>query len=110
MMSLRRDLLPWPSEAKTLAQLSKGKAAPYCIWHEGDLRAYYEATEEDRAAWNRYVEREADAFNSRPDLDSYDSIRTHTGVDRDGKVTGWCPPLFFPEWLEAWKAPAVGMR
>lgn len=109
-MSLRRDLLPWLSEAKTLARLSAGKAKPYCIWHNGDLKAYYEATEEDRAAWNRYVEREADAFDSNPRLDSYDSVRTATGMDRDGKITGWCPPLFFPEWLEAEKASVLRPR
>jgi len=109
-MTLRRDLLPWPSEAKSLAEASVGKETPYCIWHSGDLMAYYGATDDDRAAWNRYVQREADAFDDDPHRDSYDSVRTATGVDRDGKVTNWCPPLYFPEWLEARNAPAAGPR
>lgn len=85
---------------------STGKAKPYCIWHRGDALAYYAATEEERAAWNEYVSAEVEKFDSNPRLDSYDSVRTATGRDRDGKITGWCPPKFFPEWLQERKSKA----
>lgn len=86
-------------EKEALEAASNGKPHPICIWHAGDAIAYYKATEADREAWNAYAQREADKFNSDPSLDSYDSISTHIGMDRDGKITDWCPPLFFPEWL-----------
>lgn len=81
-------------------ELAKGKARPICIWNEGQARAYYEATEEQRAAWNRYAQAEADIFNNNPRLDSYDSTATHTGYDKEaGCVTPWAPPLTFREFL-----------
>ena len=72
---------------------------PVAIWHEGDAKAFRSASPENQDAWNEYAQKCADEFNTDPDLDSYDSTQTSIGVDRDGKITRWCPPLFFPEWL-----------
>lgn len=82
-----------------ISALSAGKKPPLCIYFEDDLLAYYEATDEDRQAWNEYAQRSADIFNSDPSLDSYDSTNTVTGRNRVGDITRWCPPMFFPEWL-----------
>lgn len=88
-------------------ELSKGKARPISIWNEGQARAYYEATEEVRAAWNRYAQAEANIFDNNPNLDSYDSVHTHTGYDKEaGRVTPWAPPLTFKEFA-ALRSPTV---
>lgn len=50
------------------------------------------------------VEAQKDAFDNDPRRDSYDSTRVFSGHDRDGRVTNWCPPLYFPEWLERRRA------
>ena len=77
---------------------------PIAIWHKGDAQAYYAATPEEQAAWNAYAQAEADAFDNDPHRDSYDSTAVFAGVNRDGEITSWCPPLFFPEWLAARKS------
>ena len=83
-------------------ELAKGKPKPVSIWNKGQAIAYYEATEELRAAWNAYAQAEADKFNSNPRLDSYDSVHTHTGYDKEaGRVTPWAPPLTFKEFVAA---------
>ena len=79
--------------------IAADKDKPTAIWHDGDARAYYEATEDERAAWNVYAQNEADAFNNDPHRDTYDSTAVFPGRNRDGKTTFWCPPVFFPEWL-----------
>lgn len=79
--------------------LTKGKPKPIAIYHRGDAEAYYRATEEERYAWNEYAQTEADKYNSSPDRNGYESTGTDIGWDRDGNVTNWCPPMYFPEWL-----------
>jgi hypothetical protein len=78
---------------------------PISIWHKGDAEAYYAATKAEQNAWNAYAQAEADAFDNDPHRDSYDTTAVFPGWDRDGKMTNWCPPLFFPEWLKAYRAP-----
>lgn len=82
-------------------KLKEGKPLPISIWHEADARAYYEATEAQRAAWNAYAQREANRVSET--LDAYETIHGLIGYDRDGNITDWCPPLFFPEWLATQK-------
>lgn len=71
---------------------------PVAIWHEGDAAAFYAATKEEQAAWNEYANSEARKFSEN--LATYETIHGCIGTDRDGNITNWCPPLFFPEWLE----------
>lgn len=91
------------SEEQELVEVSKGKEKPISIHHIGDAIAYYKAPIEVRNAWNAYAQREADILNNSGVLDSYDSTNTIIGRNRDGQITSWCPPLFFPEWYEKWK-------
>lgn len=85
-------------EVPELTSLKVGKALPIAIWHRGDLIAYYSSSEQERSDWNIYAQREANIFSNK--LAANESIGQYTGVDRDGKITNWCPPLYFPEWLE----------
>lgn len=78
---------------------------PIAIYHKGDAASFYASMPETQAAWNAYAQAEANKFNTSGELDSYDSTNTVTGINRDGKITGWCPPMFFPEWLAA-QSPA----
>lgn len=106
-----RDLLvDRTSRAEDMDTLSRGKDRPVAIWHNGDARAYYLATDEERDAWNRYAQCEADRFDADPSLDSYDSTSTAIGLDRDGRITSWCPPIFFPEWLDARRSGNSGHK
>lgn len=79
------------------AKLSAGKAPPVAIWHRGDARAYYDATEDERSAWNFYAQTRANEVSNS--LDFGQTLVGMVGWDRDGNVTNWCPELFFPEWL-----------
>lgn len=90
---------PETDEEKEFKAAAEGKIRPIAIYHRGDALVFFNATEEDREAWNVYAQEEADKFDNDPRLDSYDSTRTHSGVNRDGNITSWCPPKFFPEWL-----------
>lgn len=72
---------------------------PLCIFHDGDRQAFSAATREEQDAWIAYVHKAADDFNNHPYRDSYDSTDVFPGWNRDGKMTPWCPPRFFPEWL-----------
>lgn len=78
---------------------------PVAIWHDGDKAAFCASTPAQQEAWNRYAQAAADAFNNDPRRDSYDSTAVFAGHDRDGKVTHWCPPKFFPEWLAEQTTP-----
>lgn len=95
---------PWIVNKTEFEKVSEGKPRPIAIWHEGDAIAYYKATEEERMAWNAYAQRSADEFQDT--LDAYETLHGYPGRDRDGKFTNWCPPLWFPEWLEARNAPS----
>ena len=86
----------------SLDELAKDKPRPIAIWNDNQVRAYYEATDEDRRLWNIYAQSEADAFDNDPHRDSYDS--THVFVSHDpetGRVTPWAPPMTFTEWKES---------
>lgn len=72
---------------------------PIAIYHALDAEAYYAQTTETQDAWDEYAQREADKFDNDPGRDSYDSTNVFIGVDRDGNITPWCPPVYFPEWL-----------
>ncbi len=98
------------TRAEDFEKLSQGKDRPVAIWHDGDARAYYLATDEERVAWNQYAQSEADRFDADTSLDSYDSTSTAIGQDRDGRITSWCPPIFFPEWLEARRSRNFGQK
>lgn len=76
---------------------------PICIYHSGDWAAYYHATDEEQDAWNEYANQAARDFNDNPSLDSYDSTSTYPGRDRDGNTTKWCPPIYFPEFIQKWR-------
>lgn len=89
-----------------LEALVAGKAPPRRIYEDGDKIAYYQATDAERRAWNAYVAREVEAFNSNPRLDSYDSVDVYPGFTRSGRQTPWIPPVRFPEWLAARKREA----
>jgi hypothetical protein len=75
---------------------------PFCIYHAGDYAAYEAATRSEQDAWNEYANWAAEVFNES-DLDSYDSTNTYPGRNRDGETTKWCPPIYFPEWLAAYR-------
>lgn len=77
------------------------KDKPVAIWHAGDANAFHEASKEERDAWNDYANEEAAKFQRS--LDAYETVHGHIGYDRDGKITAWCPPMFFPEWLEQYR-------
>lgn len=82
-----------------LRELVAGKTKPYMIPHNGDAICYYLATDEERAAWNAYTAEAVLKFDSDPSLDSYDSHAVYPGHTRDGIVSNWVPPKWFPEWL-----------
>lgn len=68
-------------------------ASPVAIWHDGDARAYYEASPDEQQAWNTYANREMASFDLG--FDAGEPVF----IDRDGKLTDWSPPTYFPEWL-----------
>lgn len=73
---------------------------PIAIWNARQRLLWDAATDEQKDGWDRYAQGAADAFNSNPKLDSYDS--TNTFVSRDpetGHMTNWAPPLTFEQWL-----------
>lgn len=74
---------------------------PIAIWHDGDNAAYQEATEEEQNAWDSYANQEAQKVQDT--LDAYETVAGLIGTNRDGKITNWCPPKFFPEWLESYR-------
>ena len=80
-------------------EISYGKPRPIAIYNRADAIAYYESDEITRTAWNRYAQSEADEFSK--DLDQGESVGAYTAVDRDGKLTSWAPPVWFPEWKSA---------
>ncbi len=86
------------------------KKRPIAIWHAGDAKAYYEATPEEQDAWNAYAQAEASDFDNDPRRDSYDSTAVFAGHDRDGKVTSWCPRLYFPEWLADFRRDRAALQ
>lgn len=77
---------------------------PYMIYHSGDRSAFDAASDEEKEAWNKYAVAAAAVFDANPRLDSYGSHSVYPGWDRDGKVTSWCPPKYFPEWLIEYRA------
>jgi hypothetical protein len=79
------------------------KITPLAIFHDGDQEAFHAAAREEQLAWNAYAQKTANDFNNDPSRDTYDSTAVFPGWNRDGKCTPWCPPLFFPEWLEKCK-------
>ena len=80
------------------ADISCDKPRPIAIYNRADAIAYYESDEATRAAWNRYAQAEADEFSK--DLDQGESVGAYTATDRDGNLTSWAPPVWFPEWNE----------
>lgn len=93
--------LPNPDDYtdEELAAIVKGKIRYSRIYHDVDRLAFFLATDEERIAWNEYVEIEVNKFNNNPRLDSYDSVDVFPGWNRDGRQTPWSPPKKFPEWL-----------
>lgn len=87
-----------------LEALVAGKAPPRRIYEDGDKIAYYQATDAERLAWNAYVGKAVETFNSNPRLDSYDSVDVYPGFTREGRQTPWIPKTRFPEWLAARRA------
>lgn len=79
---------------------------PVAIWHAGDAYAFYTSSPDEKDAWNAYAQAEADKAQAR--LDTYETIHGLIGTNRDGKITSWCPPLFFPEWLEQYRLKSGG--
>ena len=77
------------------------KDRPIAIWHRGDAEAFYASSKEEQEAWNNYANLEASKFQET--LDFGETVHGHIGYDRDKNITNWCPPLFFPEWLEKYR-------
>ena len=75
----------------------------YYINHKGDLRAWENATTEERIEWNKYACDAADAFDADPTLDRYDSHHVYPGINRDGVYGMWVPSMWFPEWLLSYR-------
>ncbi len=104
LAALYPQFVPRPTaDELELREAAIGKERPISIWHRGDQLAYFRATDEERSAWNVYAQFSANEFDNDPRRDSYDSTAVFAGYDRDGNVTSWCPPLYFPEWLAARK-------
>jgi len=86
-----------------LEKIVAGKEKPWMIYHDSDKIAYYLATDAERSAWNTYAKWSMDDFNNNPDLDSYDSTDVYPGWNRSDNQTPWCPPKWFPEWLDNYR-------
>lgn len=87
-----------------LEALVAGERPPHGIHQDGDKIAYYQASDAEREAWNRFAADEADRFNGNPRLDSYDSVDVYPGFTRAGRQIPWIPKTRFPEWLAARRA------
>ena len=99
-----RDLYPELCWVKTedeqyFADISEGKPRPIAIYNRADAIAYYESSEPVREWWNRYAQAQADEFSK--DFTQGEAIGGYVSTDRDGNLTSWAPPTWFPEWLKA---------